>query len=1113
MLAFKAKASIYSLMSLERSFAKKIPTPREMMREKRPYLFSDSDVDQSHSLPKANFEYHLETLTARKQEYEFEDFCRKLAERELCPNLTIQTGPTGGGDSKADAETYPVAPEISERWWIGSASAGSERWAFAFSAKKDWKPKLNSDVKKLAETGRSYAVIYFVTNQFASDKDKANLQDSLSKLHSCQIVILDRAWITEKVYANGHLSMAIDALAIEGAQAETIRKFGPKDAARSTELAELDKQIADTDRYQNARFQLASDCLHSAILARGLERPRAEVEARFEQAIRIADEIGRTQQAMRIRYTFAWTMFWWFEDLSKFLKLYDEVEGRLLDSAQTSEVQHLYTLWSLTAASERNGRLKPEIADTENRRQTLLSVLEPLAKESVRPNNALEAQTYLAMIQMHSVMHTGTEAELGACWQEFGRILDASKPLGTYPVEMLEGVFGELGSVVDSPEFDTLYEKLVEVIRQRRSDGSAGKAHANRAFQKLEMDNPYEAIRWYGRAEELLMKREYQDDLIHALLGSSAAYGMVGLRWAARNRALAALVHTLQDFQENGRIELVAWVAIKQLIWAELRLGRVPQALAAMFLAKLFVPALQLKGELAQQVDEDQMTYEVAFGLLLLHLNPDQLGAISKLHDSFEQYQLVIPGMATLFSLGQDQALRDEEYCPESQTDQDISDFLESWLNVPGAEHLPRTILLLDKPTVEFNSNILGCQILLQTNTDPVAVGIAESVLGGLEGFMATSDESDIRPHRESLRIVMRAVESNDELPQHRVVEETGASFFEISYSPNFRQDSADKLQNYRDWLQGIVVEIVCHFAMIKDIETWLKKIADEERGFARALAFSDMLTINDNVFGAKPPIRISDHFIANAREFKPLRLVPLVASPSRPENVRTAKFGNGEPPFVFTKPEKLKHSDRRVLSPIQLDLWNKANWHGTAFMQYPNMLGPILALHFRDADAARRIFEDWKERWGVGGSDDNVRISILTGVTMSNPFAYSMQIGPVYRTSDEQSGRTFTTMSRTLRLDASTPDNLNRFLEGYQRAGSYGLVAAITPPGKELPEPMSELLLPRRNLEVRPAWVIDENDPDLSVLQDDDEPFIPDGMVDPPVRRAMEKLKEFRCR
>ncbi len=1100
-------------MTLKPGFTKNIPTPREMMRGKRPYLFSDSKVDQSQSLPRATFEYHLDTLTARKQEYEFEDFCRKLAERELCPNLTIQTGPTGGGDSKADAETYPVAQKISERWWIGSPSAGDERWAFAFSAKKDWKSKFKSDLTKLVETGRNYAVIYFVTNQFASDKSKSKLQDELGKLHGCRIVILDRAWITEKVYASGHLSMAIDALAIEGAQADIVQKFGPNDAARAAELEELDKQIADTARYQHARFQLAADCLHSAILARGLERPRAEVDARFAQAMRIADEIGQTQQALRIRYLFAWTLFWWFEDLPKFLSLYDEVETRLVDSTQASEVKHLYTLWSLTEASERNGRLETEIADTEKRRQTLISILEPLAKEGARPNNALEAQTYLALIQMHSVMHAGAGAELDACWQEFGRILDASKPLGAYPLGLLESVLGELGAVVDSPGFDALYEKLVEVVRQRRSDGSAGEAHSNRAFQKLEMNNPYEAIRWFGRAEELLLKKEYQQELTHALLGSSQAYGTVGLCWAARNRALAALVQALECFRENGQIELIAWVAIKQLIWTEFRLGRVPQALAAMFLAKVFVSALQFEGELARRVDEDQMTYEMAFGLLLLRLQPDQLGAISKLHDSFEEYQLLVPGMATLLSLGQRQALRDEGYCPESQTDQDIADFLESWLNVPGAEHLPRSIILLDGPTVEFNSNILGCQIRLETNTDPVAVGIAESVLGGLEGFMATSDESDILPHRESLRIVTRAVESEEDLPHHRLIEGTGASFFEISYSRNFRQDSAEKMQKYRDWLQGIIVEIICQFAVIKDIEAWMGKVADEERGFARALAFSDMLTINGNVFGSRPPIRISDHFVAEAREFAPLRLTPLLAELPRSESGEPTKFGKGDPPREFTEPDKLRHTDRSVLSPIQMDLWNKANWHGTAFMQYPDMLGPILALHFRDADAARRIFEDWRERWGIGGSDDNVRVSIVTGVTKANPFAYSMQIGPVYRTSDEKSGKIFTTLSRTLRLDASTPDNLNRFLEGFQKAGSYGLVAAFTQPGDALPTPITELLMPRRILEIRPAWMIDENDPDLSVMQDDDDPLIPDGITDPPVLRAMAKMRKFRQR
>jgi site-specific recombinase XerC len=38
-----------------------------------------------------------ETDTSRSQEVKFERFARRLAEREICPNLLPQTGPTGGG--------------------------------------------------------------------------------------------------------------------------------------------------------------------------------------------------------------------------------------------------------------------------------------------------------------------------------------------------------------------------------------------------------------------------------------------------------------------------------------------------------------------------------------------------------------------------------------------------------------------------------------------------------------------------------------------------------------------------------------------------------------------------------------------------------------------------------------------------------------------------------------------------------------------------------------------------------------------------------------------------------------------------------------------------------
>ena len=243
------------------------------MRDRHPDLFSDTQVGDVPEIPRTVFEYHLDTLTSRKQEYEFEHFCRKLAEKEICPNLRPQTGPTGGGDSKVDTETYPVAEEIAERWWVGSPSAGAERWAFAFSAKKKWKPKVKADVDNILSTDRDYKLIYFFTNQFVSDKQRAAQEDTLSKHAKIPVRIIDRAWIVEKVYENGHLELALAALGIEGAPSKKAKRLGPHDTERLTELEELDRRVADPSCYQGARYQLVEDCLRSAILARGLERP------------------------------------------------------------------------------------------------------------------------------------------------------------------------------------------------------------------------------------------------------------------------------------------------------------------------------------------------------------------------------------------------------------------------------------------------------------------------------------------------------------------------------------------------------------------------------------------------------------------------------------------------------------------------------------------------------------------------------------------------------------------------------------------------------------------------------------------------------------------------
>lgn len=170
--------------------------PYEFYKRIHPDKFSDSEVVCVSKLDRTFFDYYLDTLTKRGEEKKFEIFCRRIAEKEICPNLLPQTGPTGGGDSKVDSETYPVSDQLSAIWYSGiGVEATKERWAFAFSAKQKWKAKVYSDADKIAvvndEEKRGYKKIFLLAiNSYP-------IRNELMQKMSCEknIITISESWI------------------------------------------------------------------------------------------------------------------------------------------------------------------------------------------------------------------------------------------------------------------------------------------------------------------------------------------------------------------------------------------------------------------------------------------------------------------------------------------------------------------------------------------------------------------------------------------------------------------------------------------------------------------------------------------------------------------------------------------------------------------------------------------------------------------------------------------------------------------------------------------------------------------------------------------------------
>lgn len=1089
------------------------PSPSEIMRSRHPDLFSDSRVGVTHQLSRATFEHYLDTLTSRKQEYQFEHFCRKLAEREICPNLRLQTGPTGGGDSQVDSETLPVAQEVSERWWVGSPSAGSERWAFAFSAKERWKPKLKADVEKIVATDRGYSRIYFFTSRFARDKDRATCEDDLRESLGVPVHVVDRSWIVEKVYAGDQALFAgyCAALGLDDVRTEERSEVGPRDTERLRELELLDSQIADPSRYVAARYQLVEDCLRSAVLARGLERPRTEVEGRFGRAARLADEVDHRQQRLRVAYDRAWTAFWWYEDYGDFGRQYDVVEELATASDVADDASLLVNLWMLLVPSVAKERIGAGEAKVKRRFETLRELLRSIVADVERPNNALEARTSLVLIRTAFALQTDRMDDVESGWRELADVVDSATGLGSYSVERLFRLVKELGDHVESSAFDELYEKLANTMGVRRSDGEAGIAYLQRGRQKLLQGRAYDAIGWFGRAEELLVKDEYRQQLHFSLIGQSCALEEAGLLWAARNKALASVDMALVSLHETGKMWSRARVGVSRLVWCELRLGRPLHGLYAMFLSSFVASRSKLADEEVAAYAEELERYELLLGVLFLRLDLTALAELTRLPAALERLELWYARAALLFALGDETTLREEGFIAAGESFGRAEEFFADWVkNARPLEAMGAPVLVFGE-TTSLRSRILGVEVLVETPNNAVSFGVAESLLGALEAFLATSHERSVFPYIERLDV---AVAADAEVEQLATRFGDGSDCVRILHGPEVAAGLQSRLA-YRDSLLECIAKLAPRMLVIKNPFRWLEELVGQERGLSRAVLFGDCVSMNDGVLADFSLVTPQGWVAKDDQEYRVLRDRPWwseerkVGEEGPPgDGIST---GLGEPAIADARRERarLRHTDLRVLSPIDVPLWNRAKWRGVLVFAREGW-PPVLALGFEDYEAGRLIFRAWRERFGAVDRREALRVVIVRGVSRRNPAEYGISIGPSFRPGSGEAGKAFYSVSRIQRMTPQTSESLDRFLGSYSSVGGYVLTPAPLVGVEEAQEALSDAIdecgISKHALEVRQAWEIGENDPDSAMLFKGDEPIIPEGEEDPPILAALRR-------
>jgi hypothetical protein len=436
----------------------------------------------------------------------------------------------------------------------------------------------------------------------------------------------------------------------------------------------------------------------------------------------------------------------------------------------------------------------------------------------------------------------------------------------------------------------------------------------------------------------------------------------------------------------------------------------------------------------------------------------------------------------------------------------------------PGRLQLPARPQIDDGQSVTYKTNVLGCEVSLLAQANAFSISVAEAVLGSIEAFFATSLNERIFPYRQSARIILRF--AFDLKKGLIVLEETeGAeTHLAVLHPVSAPEMTRENRMADRDGLMEVIARLISHIAMIEDVKKFFEKIAGEERGLARALVYSEASLAQENLFGNKPKVLIGDWKSEGKAKSYPLtrsvewtegielKQMPL---PTGDQQDDATVQGEAEMRAQFMRSmETGKHSQRQIVSLIDVPLWDRASWRGTIFYLDPDKAPyPTLALGFQDRAAAMQIFKGLINQLGEVDKDNKLRVIIVRGIRKDNPAAYRVVIGTNFDRA-EAGGRIVMMVTRNNVMEPATTESLVRFLSSIESAPEYLLAPAHYNGESGRISIGFRLAIQKSGLVVRNAWEIAVGDIDVMGLSPDDDPVIPAGVENPPCKEVIAFLK-----
>lgn len=1050
---------------MQKKAQEKIVSPSQFMRQIRPELYSDSTSRVKHQLKPEVLSHHLDTITERNQTHGFEIFCRKLCERTICPNLRPATGPEGGGDSKADTETSPVSDEISKLTYVGLANSGSERWAFAFSAKKTWAEKARSDVAGIMATNRDYKKIFFVTSRAARAKDRARVEDELARQCGVQITIHDRSWIIDEIIDKNRRDLAYNYLGI-GDETSAL-DLGPSDYSRKQQLADIEKELADPSAFVGMKMQRATEALVAAKLARELELTRADVEGRLLRAVHLADDGGTSRQQLTARYETLWTAFWWFDDIRAIVDGYDGFEALVIGSEHATNLEMLCNLVQLLLNAVIHRHLTAEQTGLQPRIARLSSRLAELASDSGRPNNALEARTSLLTIQVNEALMFGEPERLASLWPQFGDILVKADGLGEFDANRLTRLIEVFGQVAGKDRsYRDLVDQVSDFVAKRRGESQGALVLLKRANQ-LDFDENMEMIRLLGKAARMLSKKEHAEDFVRALGQLAVAYRSAGLLWAARASCTSSAATLFIEADECGELPSMVFPTLMNAAWQAVELKHFPEVLETVLVARGCLNALGFDDESTKRAAEQLQDFDMVLACQLANLSVEEVPQLEMTPDILQLLGLNSSRFTLLYMLGYKDLLIAEGLIPETESDQDVESFFNQLAGQPAGDAGWRPAIFNGQNEQVFATSVLGVQVNVTHDPTDTSITVAEAIVGTVEAFFATALQLEAFAHVE--RFDVTVLEAN--ITRFEVTLDIDRMRAAVRWPNGVFPGSPSVYGDFLNMLLEVAATIFSATCHTKNFEEAASRLFKTDAAMDRAAMIGSLCFSRERIFGGVSRLTSWDKH--SPKKFEARLDRPQVDREPSPSKATTQ--AKGEPREEPEFPKLIDHRDVKVRSVIDIHLWDRAGWMGAAYGRVNPKAPPFLALMFRDRDSATKIFERWRERFGNADKEEEIHIGIVRRFSAEHPTHYGMVVtSKIPR--DQRDSRIAMFASRSLTVEPSDDVNLTGFLDLYQKTGAYLLMPMVMVPGQS-PEFIDGLYLLKRSLSVKMAADVGPSD------------------------------------